>query len=221
MKTIILSLATAIAVAAPAKPPAYSTYTATVTATCEGAGCSGQESKGTQAFSANQNKSAWLPAKNGGAGIPTVADFNQKAVYFLTGPPAEPCGYYCPLASVDTICSSNAVLNAFCNYDYKNKIKFVDSADGVDHYHVNSGIGPLTLAQYDYYMDSKSEHPVKMQFLAQPFGKVIGNITTYYNTFDVADPEPSLFAVGDTKYCEKGDDSQCSDVNIARALRGF
>ena len=90
-----------------------------------------------------------------------------------------------------------------------------------DHYHINSGIGPITLAQWDIYMNSTTHYPEETYFGAQPFGKVIGNISTHYDTFSTAEPDASLFDVGDTKYCQQGDDSQCSDATIRAALSGI
>ena len=129
MKAAAISLALATATAtAPAKPPTYTTFTADVTARCVGAGCSSrQASKGVNVYSAKQNKTAWLPSKNGGQGIPTVVDFNAKAAFFLSGPPSQPCTYYCPLDDDDTICNSQTNMNIFCGYDYINKIKYIDS----------------------------------------------------------------------------------------------
>ena len=61
-----------------------------------------------------------------------------------------------------------------------------------DHYHINSGIGPITLAQWDIYMNSTTHYPEETYFGAQPFGKVIGNISTHYDTFSTAEPDASL-----------------------------
>ena len=91
--SVLIASATA---AAPSSPAVYSTYTASVTATCVGAACSKSTSKGTGVYSIAQNKTAWLPAAQGGQGAPTIVDFNKRTVFFLQSNNGR-CEYTCPL----------------------------------------------------------------------------------------------------------------------------
>ena len=106
----------------------------------------------------------------------------------------------------------------FCSYDYLNKAKYVGpgttkSGKPADHYHQNSGIIPgLPMAKYDYWMDTTNHQPMQMELVLQPFGKKLGNFTSIFESFSVASPDPTLFTVGNIKYCEIGTDDQCSNV---------
>lgn len=201
----------------PTTPPVFKTWSSPVTSTCVGAACVGSASKGTMAYSESQNKTAWRPAAQGGRGVPTVVDFNAKAAYFMTGV-AGTCDFQCPLVSGSTECNEQTNPNDFCLFDYLHKIKYVDSDATSEHYHMDSGIGPLVMAKYDYYFDKSTQFPTQVVFQAQPFGKWIGNITTHYDGFSTAEPDASLFAVPNMKYCQKGSDAQCGDIDTLRGL---
>lgn len=207
------------ALVAPTAPNAavFRTWSSPVTTTCVGTGCSGSSSKGTMAYSAAQNKSAWKPSKVGGQGSPTVVDFDARAAFFMTGVGGT-CSYACPLVSGSTLCNEQVNPNVFCEYDYLHKTKYVDTEQGTDHFHMNAGIGPITMVQYDYFMDTKTHYPVEVLMQLQPFGKFLGNITTHFDSFTVAEPDASLFEVPNMQNCPKGTEAQCNDVNMKGAL---
>ena len=72
-------------------------------------------------------------------------------------------------------------------------------------------------------MDATSGQPVEMLVQLQPFGKWIGNISTHYDTFSASRPDPANFLVTNTKYCQKGSDDQCDNVDaiVAQASNGL
>lgn len=201
----------------PASPAVFKTWSSPVTTTCVGAACSGSSSTGTMAYSAAQNMSAWRPAAKGGAGVPTIVDFNARAAFFLTGEQGT-CAFACPLAGVSNECNEQTNMNEFCMFDYVHKIKYVDSDESADHYHINSGIGPLVMAQYDYYMRVKTGEPQEVLFQAQPFGKWLGNITTHFHGFSTAEPDASLFDVPNRAHCQQGSDAQCGNIDAKNAI---
>ena len=208
--SVLIASATATA---PSSPAVYFTYTASVTATCVGAACSKGTSKGTSVYSSAQNKTAWLPAAQGGQGAPTIVDFNKRTVFFLQSNNGR-CEYTCPLDQVTDLCNSQINPNEFCEFDYVHKAKYIDTNDSEDHYHVNSGIGPLVMAQFDYYLDSTNHQPVEVVAQLQPFGKWLGNISTHYDTFDPKEPAASMFDFTNEQYCEEGSEAQCGNVNV-------
>jgi hypothetical protein len=169
------------------------------------------------AYSESQNASTWRPAKNGGQGVPTVVDFNAGAAFFLYGNDGT-CNFQCPLDSQSTSCNEQTDANLFCEYGYVHNSKYVDSNVDTDHYHMNSGIGPIVMAQFDYFMDSKTHYPVETNVMFQPFGKFIGNITTHYENFSTSEPDASLFAVPNMNTCQQGSEAQCDQISAKTAI---
>ena len=115
----------------------------------------------------------------------------------------------------------------FCSFDYLNKAKYVGSGTtksgkSADHYHQNSGIIPgIAMAKYDYFMDPTTYEPLEMDLVLQPFGKVLGNFTSILEGFSTTTPDPSLFTVGNIKWCRQGDDNQCGNVNERLRMAAF